>query len=71
VPHSNIEEGYLDRISSLQLLKSDENKTGTMYIDDQKTNVIAKSSIFWDIIPCSPLNVILRVRGTYRVHLQD
>jgi hypothetical protein len=28
------------------------------------------SSIFWDIMPCSPLKVNRRFGGTYRVHLQ-
>jgi hypothetical protein len=30
-----------------------------------------KSSVFWDIIPCSPLKVKQRFRGTWHVHLQD
>jgi hypothetical protein len=29
-----------------------------------------KSSIFWDITPCSPLSVNRRFGGTYRLHLQ-
>jgi hypothetical protein len=28
-----------------------------------------KSTIFWDITPCSPLKVKLRFGGTYRLHL--
>jgi hypothetical protein len=34
-----------------------------------KQNLI-KSTIFWDITPCSPLNVNRRFGGTYRLHLQ-
>jgi hypothetical protein len=29
-----------------------------------------KSTIFWDITPCSPLSVYRRFGGTYRLHLQ-
>jgi hypothetical protein len=29
-----------------------------------------KSTIFWDITPCSPLGGNRRFRGTYRHHLQ-
>jgi hypothetical protein len=29
-----------------------------------------KSTIFWDITSCSPLNVNRQFRGTYRLHLQ-
>jgi hypothetical protein len=29
-----------------------------------------KSTIFWDITPCSPFSVNRRFRGTYRLHLQ-
>jgi hypothetical protein len=34
------------------------------------TAVVMKSSIFWDITPCSPLKVNQRFGGTYRLHLQ-
>jgi hypothetical protein len=34
------------------------------------TAVIMKSTIFWDITPCSPLKVNRRFGGTYRLHLQ-
>jgi hypothetical protein len=30
-----------------------------------------KSSIFWDVTPCSPLKANLRFGGKYRLHLQD
>jgi hypothetical protein len=33
------------------------------------TAVIMKSTIFWDITPCSPLSVNRRFAGTYRLHL--
>jgi hypothetical protein len=32
--------------------------------------VIMKSTIFWDITPCSKLKVNQHFRGTYRLHLQ-
>jgi hypothetical protein len=31
---------------------------------------LLKSTIFWDITPCSPLSVNRRFGGTYRLHLQ-
>jgi hypothetical protein len=34
------------------------------------TAVIMKSTIFWDITPCSSLSVNRRFGGTYRLHLQ-
>jgi hypothetical protein len=34
------------------------------------TVAVMKSTIFWDITPCSPLSVNRRFRGTYRLHLQ-
>jgi hypothetical protein len=34
------------------------------------TAVVMKSTIFWDITPCSPLSVNRRFGGTYRIHLQ-
>jgi hypothetical protein len=35
------------------------------------TAVVIKSSIFWDITPCSLLKVNRRFGGIYRLHLQD
>jgi hypothetical protein len=34
------------------------------------TPVVMKSTILWDITPCSPLEVNRRFGGTYRLHLQ-
>jgi hypothetical protein len=34
------------------------------------TAVVMKSTIFWDITPCSPLKVTCCFGGTYRLHLQ-
>jgi hypothetical protein len=34
------------------------------------TTVRLKSTVFWDITPCNPLNVNRRFGGTYRLHLQ-
>jgi hypothetical protein len=33
--------------------------------------VIMKSTIFWDLMPCSPLKANRRFGGTYRLRLQD
>jgi hypothetical protein len=35
------------------------------------TAVVMKSTIFWDITPCSPLKVNRRFGGTHRLHLQS
>jgi hypothetical protein len=34
------------------------------------TLFVIKSTIFWDITPCSPLKVSRRFGGTYHLHLQ-
>jgi hypothetical protein len=34
------------------------------------TALVMKSTIFWDIRPCSPLSVNRRIGGTYRLYLQ-
>jgi hypothetical protein len=34
------------------------------------TAVVMKSTVFWDITPCSPLKVNRNFGGTYRLHLQ-
>jgi hypothetical protein len=34
------------------------------------TAVVMNSTIFWDIMPCSPLSVNRRFGGTYYLHLQ-
>jgi hypothetical protein len=34
------------------------------------TAVVMKSPIFWDITPCSPLQLNRRFEGTCRLHLQ-
>jgi hypothetical protein len=34
------------------------------------TAVAIKSSIFWDIAPCSPLKINRRFGGTYHLHIQ-
>jgi hypothetical protein len=34
------------------------------------TAVVMKSSVFWDIMPCSPLKLYRRFGGTCRLHLQ-
>jgi hypothetical protein len=35
-----------------------------------RTYVVLKSTIFWDIMPCSPLSVNRRFGGTYRLHIE-
>jgi hypothetical protein len=42
--------------------------TKNMFIE-VLTAVVMKSTIFWDITPCSPLSVNRRFGGTYRLHL--
>jgi hypothetical protein len=37
----------------------------------KKTKLEMKRTIFWDIMPCSPLKINQRLEGTYRIHLQD
>jgi hypothetical protein len=34
------------------------------------TAVVMESTIFWDIMSCTPLKVNLRFGGTYRLHYQ-
>jgi hypothetical protein len=34
------------------------------------TAMVVKSTMFWDIAPCSPLSVNRRFGGTHRLHLQ-
>jgi hypothetical protein len=34
------------------------------------TTVVMKNTIFWDIMPCSPLSVNRRFGEIYRLHLQ-
>jgi hypothetical protein len=34
------------------------------------TAVVMKSTVIWDIMPCSPLKVNRRFGGTYRLYLQ-
>jgi hypothetical protein len=41
-----------------------------MEVFEVLTAVIMKSTIFWDIMPYSPLSVNRRFGGTYRLHLQ-
>jgi hypothetical protein len=38
---------------------------------DSNTDVLRKSSIFWDITPCIPLKVSRYLRGIYCLHLQS
>jgi hypothetical protein len=35
------------------------------------TVVVMKSTVFWDITPCSPLKVNRHFGGKYRLHIQD
>jgi hypothetical protein len=34
------------------------------------TAVVLKSIFFWDMTPCSPLNVNRRFGGTYHIHIR-
>jgi hypothetical protein len=45
-----------------------------LYSREQRTflaKAVIKSSVFWDITPCTPLKVSRRFGGKYRLHLQD
>jgi hypothetical protein len=42
----------------------------TYVVFEVLTAAVTKSTIFWDITPCSPLRVNWHFRGTYRLHLQ-
>jgi hypothetical protein len=47
------------------------NKMKLLHVGfEDLTAVVMKSTIFWDITPCSPLSVNWRFGGTYRLHLQ-
>jgi hypothetical protein len=46
------------------------NKFGTHVRFEVLTAVIVRSSVFWDVMPCSPLNVNRSFRGTCRLHLR-
>jgi hypothetical protein len=52
-------------VSRMQLQRESETLQQT-----RRTSKILKSTIFWDITPCSPLSVNRRFGGTYRLHLQ-
>jgi hypothetical protein len=39
------------------------------YLTEVKQASIKKTTIFWDITPCSPLRVNRRFGGTYRLHI--
>jgi hypothetical protein len=42
----------------------------TMKSSRNSEQIFMKSTIFWDITPCSPLSVKRPFGGTYRLHLQ-
>jgi hypothetical protein len=44
-------------------------KKGYVNLEDPAT-VVRKSTILWEISPCSPLEFNLRFGGIYRLHLQ-
>jgi hypothetical protein len=55
------------------MFRSDKYSTSFTRNMQQNTRTFLlffKSTIFLDIAPCSPLKVILRFGGTYRLHLQ-
>jgi hypothetical protein len=45
-------------------------KSISLLVGFEVLTVVVKSTIFWDITPCSPLNVNRRFGETYRLHFQ-
>jgi hypothetical protein len=75
-PWTNIKSFFLHKITSVHF----PNKTLGLFPYNNKiidvgievlTAVVMKSTIFWDITPCSPLKVNRRFGGKYRLNLQS
>jgi hypothetical protein len=64
-PLSAVPTGAL-QLNSQETISYDISLVGFQIL----TAVFMKSSIFWDITPCTPLKVNRRFGGTYRLHLQ-
>jgi hypothetical protein len=63
---------YLMTLYERRRLHSVDVRLGIMNYKDFEviTAVVMKSSVFWDIPPCSPLKVDRRFGGTYRLYHQ-
>jgi hypothetical protein len=61
------EHELLNRIGTANVCNEDDNTAKNLKI---LTAMVMKSSIFWDITPCSPLKVNRHFGGTYRLHRQ-
>jgi hypothetical protein len=61
----------MDEVAVMPSRKSTKNlNQDSQYIGfEVLTAVVMKSTIFWDITPCSPLKVNRRFGGTYRLNL--
>jgi hypothetical protein len=74
------EDGASERqATSCQLHGATQGKTSSLSVKlycqgtwefEVLTAVVMKSTIIWDITPCSPLRVNRRLGGAYRLHLQ-
>jgi hypothetical protein len=62
---------YVHSVLNFTTFSTRELYRFTSYIEFEGiTAMVMKSSIFWDITPCSPLEVNRRLGGTCRFHLQ-
>jgi hypothetical protein len=60
----------VDALSSgLSFTPPQELKRHPYYVHGVLTAVVTKSTIFWDVMPRSPLKVNRNFGGTYRLHL--
>jgi hypothetical protein len=54
-----------------KLIKYERNSLFVVFVEfEVLTAIDMKSSIFWDVTPCSPVNDNIRFVGTYRLHLR-
>jgi hypothetical protein len=62
-------------VCRLQDIRKTQNKIGCIKLFNEDrfevlAEVVMRSSIFWDITPCSPAKVNRRFEGKYILHLQ-
>jgi hypothetical protein len=67
----NLLFSFILLLSERQVIKAWEHSNKVILLGlEVLTAVVMETSIFWDITPCSPLNVNRRFGRTYRLHLQ-
>jgi hypothetical protein len=65
-----VKKDYYSTLKMEALFHQNVSKIPLDYVGSEVlTAVVMKSTIFWDITPCSPLSVNRRFGGTYRLHL--